>query len=266
MAFSRLAFLLLIVFLLVAPMWAQEKPASKPAAQPASQGAADEEDYSTFMGKIRAGGAVGHTIIGLSVIALALAIDYTVNIRTTKLMPPGLADQARQLLQAGQAAKVDQLCQQHTSALSSVLRAGLSEIEGGWPAAEKAMEDSVAEVSAKFYRRIEYLSVIGNIAPMLGLLGTVVGMIEAFQTVAETPGAPQAGKLAVGIYKALVTTVEGLVVAIPALGAFAIFRNRVDQLVAEVAYSAQHVFSPLRRARASNPKATVAPPPVQGRG
>ncbi|MBN2292731.1 MAG: MotA/TolQ/ExbB proton channel family protein, partial [Pirellulales bacterium] len=127
------------------------------------------------------------------------------------------------------------------------LGAGLAEVEGGWTAIEKAVEDATADQSARLFRKIEYLSVIGNIAPMLGLLGTVIGMIFAFHQVAETQGAARAGDLAEGIYLALVTTVEGLIVAIPALAAFAVFRNRVDQLVAEVAYSAQHTLAPLKR-------------------
>ena len=109
------------------------------------------------------------------------------------------------------------------------------------------MEEALAEQSARMMRRIEYLSVIGNIAPMVGLLGTVTGMIFAFQRVAVTQGSAGAGDLAEGIYQALVTTVGGLIVAIPSLGAFAIFRNRIDQFVAEAAYSAQHVFTPLKR-------------------
>ena len=103
------------------------------------------------------------------------------------------------------------------------------------------------EQSARLFRKIEYLSVIGNIAPMVGLLGTVIGMIMAFQEVASTQGMASAPQLAQGIYQALITTVGGLIVAIPAIGAFAIFRNRIDQFVAEAAFSAQNVFAPLRR-------------------
>src|ERR671914_570403 len=98
---------------------------------------------------------------------------------------------------------------------------------------EKAMEDATAEQAARLFRRIEYLSVIGNIAPMVGLLGTVTGMLLAFKQVADTEGSAGAAQLADGIYQALVTTVAGLIIAIPSLGAFALFRSRVDQLVAE---------------------------------
>jgi biopolymer transport protein ExbB len=98
---------------------------------------------------------------------------------------------------------------------------------------------------------------------MVGLLGTVTGMIFAFQQVATTRGAAGAGDLAEGIYQALVTTVGGLIVAIPALAAYAICRNRVDSLVAEVAYQAQHALTPIKRlpiprARAASKTAVTA--------
>ena len=135
-------------------------------------------------------------------------------------------------------------CRSQPSFLAFIIAAGINEIDGGWPAVEKALEDATAEQAARLLRKIEYLSVIANIAPMVGLLGTVVGMVLCFHTVASTQGAAGAAQLAEGIYQALITTIAGLIIAIPALGAFAIFRNRVDQLVAEGAYLAQHVFRP----------------------
>jgi biopolymer transport protein ExbB len=116
---------------------------------------------------------------------------------------------------------------------------------------EKGMEDALAEQSARLFRKVEYLSVIGSLAPMLGLLGTVVGMVMAFREVAISQGAAQAADLAEGIYLALVTTVQGLVVAIPSLAAFAFFRSRTDQLLAETAYAAQHAVAPLKHQRPS---------------
>jgi biopolymer transport protein ExbB len=248
-------------------LWAQDKataPAKK-VADEAKPAPSDTLEGHTFVDIVMAGGIVGHTIIVLSVAALALAIQFTFQLRSSVIMPPGLADRVQQLLQAGQLAQAAQQCKLQSSVLGAVLAAGLSEIDGGWTAAEKAMEDMVAEQSARLFRRIEYLSVIGNIAPMLGLLGTVIGMVVAFRQVAITQGAARAADLAEGIYLALVTTVEGLVVAIPALGAFAIFRNRVDQLIAETAYTAQHAFSPLRHGRTAQRRASPMPPPVEGR-
>ena len=129
------------------------------------------------------------------------------------------------------------------------------------------MEDATAEQAARLFRRVEYLSVIGNIAPMVGLLGTVTGMLLAFKQVADTEGNAGAAQLADGIYQALVTTVVGLIIAIPALGAFALFRSRVDQLVAEAAYAALHALSPLKKQRgeASIPMPPAPPPPPKVR-
>ncbi len=113
--------------------------------------------------------------------------------------------------------EADQLCREKPSPLAFIVASGISEIEFGWPAVEKALEDTTAEQSARLYRKVEYLSVLGNIAPMLGLLGTVSGMILAFRQVALSQGTAGAGELAQGIYSALVTTVAGLLIAIPAM-------------------------------------------------
>jgi biopolymer transport protein ExbB len=203
-----------------------------------------------FLAIVFSGGIVGATmmliLLALSFTAAYLIFDHLMTIRRKDLMPEGLSEQVRTSLMAGDIKAARAACNDHPSFLSFVLMHGISELEFGWNAVEKSVEDALTEQSARLFRKIEYLSVIGNIAPMVGLLGTVIGMIMAFQQVA-TPGMTSAPQLAEGIYQALVTTVGGLIVAIPAIGAFAIFRNRIDQFVAEAAYLAQHVFSPLRR-------------------
>jgi biopolymer transport protein ExbB len=220
-----------------------------------------------FFSIVFSGGWVGFLIVmllfALSLTAAYLVFEHVMTLRRKEIMPEGLGDQVRQCLGAGKVADAEQACRNQPSFLAFVLLNGLSELDGGWSAVEKALEDATAEQSARLFRKIEYLSVIGNIAPMVGLLGTVTGMIFAFQRVASTQGSAGAADLAEGIYQALVTTVGGLIVAIPSLGAFAVFRNRVDQLVAEAAYVAQHVFAPLKRRRAAS-KAAPPPPPVEG--
>ena len=210
------------------------------------------------------GGWVGFIIVlfifVLSLTGAYLAFEHLMSVRQHQLMPEGLADKTRKLLVQGRIADAEAACRANPSFLAFVLLNGIAEIEGGWSAVEKAMEDAVAEQSARLFRKIEYLSVIGNIAPMLGLLGTVTGMILAFYTVAATQGTAGAADLAEGIYQALVTTVAGLIVAIPSLGAFAVLRNRADQLVAEVAYAAQHVFTPLKRRRVRRPEPPASLP------
>lgn len=213
--------------------------------------AGESEAPAGLIGIIFSGGIVGaimvFILLALSMTAAFLIFDHLMTIRQKDLMPPGLAEQVREALIAGDPNAARQACNARPSFLSFVLMHGIAELEFGWNAVEKSLEDALAEQSARLFRKIEYLSVIGNIAPMVGLLGTVIGMIMAFQEVASTQGMASAPQLAQGIYQALITTVGGLIVAIPAIGAFAIFRNRIDQFVAEAAFSAQNVFAPLRR-------------------
>jgi biopolymer transport protein ExbB len=223
------------------------------ASPQAATGASTDPAPAGFLPILFSGGIVGAIMIfillALSVTAAYLIFDHLMTIRRRDLMPDGLSDQVRQCLVSGDVAAAQAACNARPSFLSFVLLHGIAELEFGWSAVEKSLEDALAEQSARLFRKIEYLSVIGNIAPMVGLLGTVIGMILAFQNVASTQGTASAPQLAEGIYQALVTTVGGLIVAIPSIGAFAIFRNRIDQYVAEAAYLAQHVFAPLRKGR-----------------
>ena len=193
-----------------------------------------------------AGGYIGAVIAIMSVILIALIIEHLLTIRRGALMPHGLAQQVHGMIVQKQFKQAEELCRQNPSLLSEILQAGLSEAGLEYDAIEKGMEDASVEQSSRLLRKIEYLSVIGSIAPMLGLLGTVWGMILAFLEF-ESKANPQVSELAPGIYKALVTTLMGLGVAVPAVASFAIFRNRVDGLVAEASLLAEHVFADYKR-------------------
>ena len=213
--------------------------------------AASEKEAAGLVDIILSGGVFGLLILivlfALSVVTAYLLFDQIMSLRRSEVIPDGTADSVRQALLTGRVPEADAACRRTPSVLSVVLLSGLSEWEMGWTHVEKAVEDALASQAARLMRRIEYLSVIGNIAPMVGLLGTVSGMIFAFEQVATTRGAAGAGDLAEGIYQALVTTVGGLVVAIPALAIYAVCRNRVDALIAEVAHQVQHALSPIKR-------------------
>ena len=248
-------------------------PTSKLSAQSEAAPSAvnvQEREVATGSGLevVMTGGWVGLLIVGLllclSLTAAYLIFEHLMTIRRSELLPEDLSNRVREQLLAGQINEAEQACREKPSLLAFVILNGLSEAESGWTIIEKAAEDALAEQSARLLRKIEYLSVIGNLAPMIGLLGTVTGMIIAFQQVASTQGAAGAGQLAEGIYQALITTVGGLIVAIPSLGAFAVLRNRVDQFVAEATYTAQHTLAPLKHERRRTSDAALAPPPVQG--
>ena len=202
----------------------------------------------TFWSLILASGKVGFIIILLSLVAVALMIEYALSLRRTMLMPPNFADDVIKLLMQGQPNIALQKCQSDPSALAQILYAGMAQYEFGWDAVEKSAEEATAEQASRLYRKVEYLNVIGNIAPMLGLLGTVIGMVIAFQQMSESVGGySRAADLARGIYLALVTTVEGLLVAIPCLTAHSFFINRIATLISETTYVAEQVLQPIKK-------------------
>jgi biopolymer transport protein ExbB len=256
-------------------------PAAAPQAQPfAAPQPAGKPPPKTFLQIFFSGGPLGIAnmlaLIGLSLTAAYLVFDNLVRIRRNDLIPDDLGVELRKLIEQGRLSDASTACQNRPCFLAAVVQQGLAEADAGWTEVEKAMEDATAEQAAKLFRWIEYLSVIGNLAPMVGLLGTVTGMLLAFKEVADSGSNAGAGQLADGIYQALVTTVYGLIIAIPALGFFAMFRSWIDQLIAEAAYAALHILMPLKQRKVglqappvaaaalhsqATPATTVQPPP-----
>jgi len=252
-AFNMLCFrIALLICFLSHGVLAQEPESAVPVAQEqsaenTSKSIKDYKDY-TLIDLILAAGIIGHTIILLSVVAVALMIEHFITIREKVLIPPGFADEVAKQLNEGKWNDAAKLCREDPSVLGIVLTAGLKECEIGWNSIEKATEDALAEQAARLYRKTEYLNLIGNIAPMIGLLGTVVGLLIAFHDMAALEGYQQrAGDLAGGIYLALVTTVQGLLVAIPSLAAYAVFNNRIALLMAETTYIAEQILRPVKK-------------------
>jgi biopolymer transport protein ExbB len=207
------------------------------------------EADSGFLDLIRTGGLVGGLIFALSLTMVYLMVEHLLSIRRATLIPAELAESVHHLLSERKIEDAKQQCGLQPCFLSNVLGSGLSVIELGYRDVEKSMEDTATEQAARMFRRIEYLHLIGTLAPMLGLLGTVWGMITAFMEF-EAKANPAVSELAPGIYRALVTTMLGLTVAVPAFAGFAIFRNRIDELVAEASLIAEHVFADYRRDQA----------------
>jgi biopolymer transport protein ExbB len=187
-------------------------------------------------------------LIPLSVVTLSLAVHYLFTIRRKPQVPTTLAQTLVNAATRGEVRKIVELTNNDDSMLGQAGFAAATHIRDGGQAAREAVDEAVEEHATRLLRRIEYLNVIGNIAPMIGLLGTVVGMIQAFSRIfAAGGGMPDAGKLAGDIAVALVTTFWGILIAIPALTFFAIFRNRVDGYAAECMKLCDSIVSILSR-------------------
>jgi biopolymer transport protein ExbB len=203
-----------------------------------------------FRKLIEAGGGVGIVIGALSVGMVALVFEYMISLRRGATIPRRLAQRLRELVSQRQFKLAADESRHNGSLLGLVVAAGLAEIDSGYAAVEKAMEDACAQHAGRLYRKIDYLSVIGTLSPMLGLLGTVWGMMLAFSEFASKANVAVT-ELAPGISTALVNTLFGLAVAIPAYAAYAYFRNRVDEALANCSQVAEHIFFEYRRDQAA---------------
>ncbi len=231
-----------VAFTPAQPLFGQEPAQNEPKPQASGH-------ETGLLQLFRAGGLIGYVIVGLSIAAVALTLEQLYTLRWRAFASQALAEQLNELIGRGEYREAERLCLDYPIMLTALVRAGLQEIRLGYAAVEKAMEEAATMHGARIYRRIELLSVLASLSTMLGLLGTVVGLIKAFRKVAEMGGMAQAADLATGIYQALVTTVEGLLVAIPCMALFALFRNRLDQLMAETALLAEYAFAGYKLAR-----------------
>lgn len=203
-----------------------------------------------FFDLIMASGWIGLVLLLASIAAVTLVIRLSLLLRRSVFIPADLLEKSTAAVARGDLNAAYESSASSDSYLGQIMAAGLKEADRGWNAAEKALEDAVAAVAAKLYRRTEPLSVIGNVAPMLGLLGTVMGMVSTFGELAVSDGSGR--NLANGIYFALVTTVAGLIVAIPVLVAHALLNGRVASLVAETSDAVEKALEPLKRRQAAS--------------
>jgi len=221
----------------------EETVAEMPAPEDEGVDALLMDEEMTMFELIMKGGVVGGLIILLSCVAMGLVIDYAITIRRVKLAPAEDIGLFKDLVEKNDLGQVKELAKTKPTFLSDVLTAGLEEIDLGYPAMIKAMEDKAEAQSARLARRIEHLNVIGNISPMMGLLGTVIGMLRCFNEISQVSGSIDPKLLAAGIFEALVTTCLGLIVAIPTLYFYAIFRNRLDELTGEASVAAEQIVA-----------------------
>jgi biopolymer transport protein ExbB len=191
-------------------------------------------------------GAIGYVLWALSVGTIALIIKYFIDIRRVNVLPADVHGQVSQQFEGKQYREAIELTANEPSFLSYLVHASLAEATHGYPAMERAMEEAAEERTTRYLRQIEWLNVIGNISPMLGLMGTVWGMIMAFFTIVEKGGQPNPADLANDIGVALVTTLLGLAVAIPSLAVYAVMRNRIDSLSSEAIVASQELISSFR--------------------
>jgi biopolymer transport protein ExbB len=181
--------------------------------------------------------------LALSFGLVALLVMCFMQIRRAVLMPPGLSQAFEAHLEAKEYQQAYELAKTDDSYLGHVLAAGMGKLQSGYGAAVEAMQEAEGEQAMKLEHKISYVSLVGALAPMFGLLGTVDGMVGAFMVIAKSSTAPKPSELAIGISQALVTTLIGLWLAIPAIACFALFKNWLQKLNADVDGEAMRLVS-----------------------
>ncbi|MBS3733561.1 MAG: MotA/TolQ/ExbB proton channel family protein [Phycisphaerae bacterium] len=191
-------------------------------------------------------GGIGWLLWLVSVATLAIIVEHFISIRRANILPDEVHQQIQNYFEERNYREAIEVTAEEPSQLSYMIHAALSEASHGYAAMERAMEEASEERTTKLLRHIEWLNLIGNVAPMLGLFGTVWGMIKAFFQIVDVDGQADPSKLAGGIGTALMTTLLGLAVAIPSLAVYALMRNRIDALSSEAMLASQDLISNFR--------------------
>lgn len=196
----------------------------------------------TFLDLVQAGGLVGYAIILLSVVGVALIVDGFIRLRPEKLVPPSLMEQAQELARLDRFGELLNVCKANDSLLGRIVAGALSDGSWGLEAVRERMQQEGSREITHLRQRVGYIGLIASIAPMLGLLGTVVGMIASFKLLGEAKGAARPDELAQGISLALVTTCMGLIVAVPLMFFYAYLRDRITRIGQDAAAAGEKLL------------------------
>lgn len=213
------------------------------------------------------------TIAILSIAGVTFIIQGIIRNRASVYMPEESINRMRELISTRQFNELLEFTERDPSFVSKALNPALKRAPS-FAAMKEAMETAIGEQTAERFRSIEYLNIIGNLGPLLGLLGTVLGMIEAFDAMNAAGGQANPAQLAGGISTALTHTFLGLFLAVPCLAAFGVLRTMVDRLTVRAALVAEDLLlmvkpqesrgTPAAPRPASVPQAAPPGPPVPG--
>lgn len=195
---------------------------------------------------IQKGGPVMYPIILCSVIALAIVIERLYHIYKAKIDTKDFMNNIEITIKRNRIAEAIKICDKTPGPIAHIVKAGVLKHDRSRQEIRESIEDAGHQEVPRLEKHLSLLATIAHISPLLGLLGTVTGMVRAFQIIQEksasfSPVSP--GDLAGGIWEALLTTVAGLIVAIPTVVAYNYLVNRVDEFVLEMERSATEVMN-----------------------
>lgn len=222
---------------------AADAPAADAAAEPAAPPAKRQSQLAFFYNALGLRYVIA--FLGLSFTFVALIVMNVLTLRRSSIVPMELVEAFEANINEKKYQEAYDLAKSDDSFLGHVLAAGLAKLSQGYAQALEAMQEVGEEETMKLEHRLGYIALIGTISPMVGLLGTVDGMVASFQVIAQSESQPKPSQLAQGISMALITTLVGLWLAIPAIALFGIMRNRMARLTLEVGVVSEGLMSKL---------------------
>jgi biopolymer transport protein ExbB len=196
---------------------------------------------------VTAGGPiVWFVLLPMSVGMVYLAAELALTIRRKKLLPAEARTNIVEIIRRQGTGKVAAELAEKTDFLSAAVASAVSQAGGDWFRLRNLLFESLQQQTGKLVRRTDWLNLIGNVSPMVGLFGTVVGMIKLFNAIVTAGGQPHPAQLADGISVALVTTFWGLLIAIPALAIHGVFTNHLESLLSDAVAEAELILPTLK--------------------
>jgi biopolymer transport protein ExbB len=227
------------------PAAAADAPASA-AAPVTGDGSAPPKQKSLLRWALEASGPIGIFLLCLSVYFTAVVIRLFMELRLSEAVPPILVERLENAIKDKKFQEAYDACRDSESYLARLVRTGIANLPNGRPEAKEAMNAMTEEIVTGMEQRISYLAIIGQLGPMIGLVGTIWGMIMSFQEIATAAGSqPKPEKVAEGISTALFITLEGVSLSVPAIFFFAYFRNRIAILTMEATKIADRTINSL---------------------
>ena len=228
-----------------APAAAPDAAAAAAPANNADAGGGSAKPKQNLLSWVISSLGIGYLAIflALSVTLVSLFVMNMLAARRDTLCPQELVDTFEEKLNDKDFQGAYDMARTDESVLGQVLSAGLAKLSRGYNKALEGMQEVGEEESMKLEHRLSYMALIGNLSPMIGLFGTVHGMISSFQVIALGGASPKPAELAEGISTALFTTLVGLAIAIPAIAAYNVLRNRVSRLLLEVGVTSENLMS-----------------------
>ena len=188
------------------------------------------------------GGFIMWPILLSSIIGLAVSIDRFIMLRKAKINVPAFMVRIRGFIKKKDISGAISYCMQEKSPVANIVRKWLKKYKYGHDRVKDAIENAGSQEISKLEKGLSVLASVAGIAPLLGFLGTVTGMIQAFMTIQDLAGAANPSDLAGGIWEALITTAFGLIIGIPAFALYNYFLSAVKKLVGEMETVANDVI------------------------